>query len=128
MARHRVCDRAAIMSRFGKDLGRRLGLVCTLLLALTFAAPAFASHVCAESEACAPNAQVVVDSVSNADPACEDCGPACANGCCHAPHPATAPTLADVTAPTLGVKPIGPGLATAPPSLRPTGPERPPRV
>ena len=128
MARRGVCDTATMMGRFGGNLGRRLGLACILLLALAFAAPSFASHVCAESEACAPNAQVVVDAVSDADPACEDCGPACANGCCHAPHPATAPTLAEVAAPTLGVKPIGPGLATAPPSLRPTGPERPPRV
>ena len=128
MARHRVCDRAAMMSRFGGNLGRRLGLACTLLLALAFAVPSFASHVCAESEACAPNAQVVVDAVSDADPACEDCGPACANGCCHAPHPATAPDVAAIPAHLIGVKPSGPALATAPPSLRPSGPERPPRV
>ena len=107
---------------------RRLGLACTVLLALAFAAPSFASHVCADSGPCAAEAQFAAEPASDADPACPDCGPACANGCCHTPHPATAPTLAEIAAPTLGVKPIGPGLATAPPSLRPSGPDRPPRV
>ncbi|MES2860922.1 MAG: hypothetical protein V4701_05585 [Pseudomonadota bacterium] len=116
------------MLRFADRMIRRLGLACALLLALAFATPAFATHVCAESETCAPSAPAMADASSDNDPACPDCGPACANGCCHAPHAATAPE--PIGAPTPGVVARTQAWrhAMAPPPVAPAGPDRPPRA
>ena len=68
-----------------REMVRRFGFVSTLLLTLVFAMPAFETHACAtESPASAQVAEVA----SGDDVQCPDCGPACANGCCHAPHSA----------------------------------------
>ncbi len=119
---------AITMLRFADRMIRRLGLACALLLALAFAAPAYASHICAESETCAPAVQALAEASSVDGDACPDCGPACANGCCHAPHAATPATL---DAPMLkATRPVSAAsrLATLPPPVRPAGPERPPRA
>lgn len=66
----------------------RLRVLGVLLLALAFALPAMQSHACA-----APMPTDVVEAVDAGqtqpvDDPCQDCGPACAGGHCHAPHPA----------------------------------------
>ncbi|MFC5342282.1 efflux RND transporter permease subunit [Brevundimonas staleyi] len=80
------------MLRLMRQLMSRMGLTGAVVLALAFATPAFASHACA-TEACAPAGRTSIDAPAEAGEACPDCGPACANGCCHAQHAATAPDL-----------------------------------
>jgi len=116
------------MLRLLRQLMSRMGLTGAVVLALAFTTPAFASHACA-TEACAPAGRTSLDAPAEAGEPCPDCGPACANGCCHAQHAATAP---DLSAPT-----ALPQVArtaelwvheAAPPLARPAGPDRPPRA
>ncbi|CAL1691427.1 hypothetical protein MMB232_01567 [Brevundimonas subvibrioides] len=116
------------MLRFADRTIRRLGLAFIAFVALSFAAPAFASHICAESAGCAPSVQVAADPSSNGDGACPDCGPACANGCCHAPHAATAPDTLVSPRPPLFAVPAAWADATGQPLDALKGPKRPPRA
>jgi hypothetical protein len=105
---------------------RRLGFVSSLLLTLAFAAPAFESHACPD-ETPPAGVQVVSDGATENGAQCPDCGPACANGCCHAPHSAVSPE--NQTPRTVCA--FGSALvwsdATCLPLDRPAGPDRPPR-
>ncbi|RZJ18207.1 MAG: hypothetical protein EON91_06545, partial [Brevundimonas sp.] len=115
------------MLRFLDRIIGRLGLGCAIVLAMTFAAPAFASHICADSVTYSPNAVDVVEAVEtpvDMDDACPDCGPACADGCCHAPHAATASILDTPSSHTSLVRIGGWLRQTAPPMIRPAGPHR----
>ena len=103
----------------------RMGLAGAVVLALAFATPAFASHTCSDGS-CAP-ANQSADAPSDTDDACPDCGPACANGCCHAPHPATTPEIGQPSAPVQTATSAVWTHAAQPPLVRPTGPDRPPR-
>ncbi|RZJ01194.1 MAG: hypothetical protein EON90_04500 [Brevundimonas sp.] len=110
-----------------RDMIRRIGFVGGVLLTLAFAMPALASHACA-SELSPPVAETTASVAADGETQCPDCGPACANGCCHAPHAATPAAV--------GVEPRGPVFAapgawvhvTGRPLDAPAGPERPPRV
>ena len=110
-----------------RDLLRRMGFVGALLLTLVFAAPAFESHACAD-EAPAIAAQLVVDTAPVDDLQCPDCGPACANGCCHAQHAATASELTAPSSPVFVARAEVWLHEAAPPLARPAGPDRPPRL
>ena len=115
------------MLRLLRKMIARMGLAGAVLLALAFAAPAFASHACID-ESCAPSSQTAFEASADGSDACPDCGPACANGCCHASHAST---------PASNVTPLfTPQFArietwlheAAPPLSRPAGPDRPPRL
>lgn len=116
------------MLRVLREMIARMGLAGALVLSLAFAAPAFAIEICIDAD-CAPTGQMAFEVAPDNGEACPDCGPACANGCCHAQHAATAP---DLSAPT----PTRPMTRTAelwvheaaPPLARPAGPDRPPRA
>lgn len=110
-----------------RDMIRRMGFVGAVLLTMAFAMPAFESHACAE-ELSPPTAEATMGVAHDAGQACPDCGPACANGCCHAPHVATAPELSGVPA-----TPAFSGVThwrhvSGAPLDRPGGPDRPPRL
>jgi len=110
-----------------RDMIRLIGFVGGILLTLSLAMPAFASHVCA-SELAPPVAETIAMADDGGEAQCPDCGLACANGCCHVSHTATP---VDVAAETKG-------LTFAPPVVwghqvgcaldAPSGPERPPRL
>jgi len=104
---------------------RRLGFVSTLLLTLVFAMPAFESHACATE---AQTRVQVVETAGGADIRCPDCGPACANGCCHAPHSAVSGDMATPRFIAVFGQPRAWSDSFAPPLGRPDGPERPPRI
>jgi hypothetical protein len=115
------------MLKLLRDMIRRMGFVGGVLLTLAFAAPALATHACA-SELSPPVAETTAGASTDGEAQCPDCGPACANGCCHAPHAAT--PVDD------GIEPKGPVFA-APVAWThvtgrlldaPAGPERPPRL
>jgi len=116
------------MLRFADRTIRRLGLGFIAFVALSFAAPAFAAHVCAENGSCAPAVEQVADASSDTDSSCPDCGPACANGCCHAPHAATAPDALVSPKPFLFAAPTSWADAVGQPLDSPAGPKRPPRI
>ena len=106
---------------------RRMGFVGGLLLTLAFAMPAFESHACAE-EPTATAAWTEAGSAIDADLQCPDCGPTCANGCCHAPHAATAPEALVAPDTPVFAAPDPWRHATGEPLDRPGGPDRPPRA
>ncbi|MDZ4364148.1 hypothetical protein [Brevundimonas sp.] len=117
-------------------LNSLLGTICRfrilgmLVLAMAFAMPAFQSHACAGPRLDAAVSEAVVVSAASADDCsgCPDCGPACASGCCHAPHSAMA---ADLTLARTIVTFERPSVWThmvRAPMTRPSGPERPPRI
>lgn len=107
-----------------RETANRLGVLSFLLLTLVFAMPAFESHACAPE---APtDAQIVA--AAGADTDCPDCGPACANGCCHAPHSAVSNDMATPRLIALFGQPGTWSDIVASPLGRPDGPERPPRV
>ncbi|WP_421729669.1 hypothetical protein [Brevundimonas sp.] len=110
-----------------RDLLRRMGFVGALLLTLVFAAPAFESHACAE-EAAAVTAQVFVDAAPVDDVQCPDCGPACANGCCHASHAAVPAEPHPHQRAVRFSHPVAWSDTGGAPLSRPAGPERPPRI
>lgn len=107
-----------------RETVRRFSFVSTLLLTLIFALPAFESHAC---EAEAPTSVEIVAS-GGEDVQCPDCGPACANGCCHAPHPAVSTDAATPRFITVFGQPQAWSDSVASPLGRPDGPERPPRT
>lgn len=116
------------MLRVLREMIARLGLVGAVALGLAFAAPAFAAEVCLDAD-CVASSRTAVDAPPADGEPCPDCGPACANGCCHAQHAATA---ADLSAPASAV-PLMRRVElwlhdAAPPLARPAGPERPPRA
>lgn len=115
------------MLKAARSLVRRLGFVGGLLLTLAFAVPAFESHACAE-EISPPVAEASASSPAEGDVQCPDCGPACANGCCHAPHAATvSDSMVSQRAAAFGT-PATWRHVTGHPLESLTGPDRPPRV
>lgn len=115
------------MLRLLRRMIARTGLAGAVVLAMTFAAPAFASHAC-NDEGCAPAGQTAFAAPSDGGDACPDCGPACANGCCHAQHAATAPDLAAPSSPLFVTRAEIWVHEAGPPLARPAGPDRPPRL
>lgn len=108
-----------------RQMVRRFGFVSMLLLTLVFAMPAFESHACAtEGQASVQ----VAETAGGGDIQCPDCGPACANGCCHAPHSAVSNDLATPRFIAVFGQPRAWSDNIAPPLGRPDGPERPPRI
>lgn len=108
-----------------REIVRRTGFVSALLLTLVFAMPAFESHACSDEQ---PQSVAVAVADGAPDDACSDCGPACANGCCHAPHAATPAAMTGEAATPAFAQPRP---ATQTPGVRldrPDGPERPPRT
>jgi len=116
------------MLRFLREMIARMGLAGAVVLCLAFAAPAFAAHACIDED-CAPAGQTAFEVGPDNGESCPDCGPACANGCCHAQHAATAPDLAapSPTRPVARTAELWVHEA-APPLARPAGPDRPPRA
>jgi hypothetical protein len=108
-----------------REMVRRFGFVSTLLLTLVFAMPAFETHAC-ETEA--PTRVEIVDARAGEDTQCPDCGPACANGCCHAPHSAVSNDMATPRFIAVFGQPRAWSDSVASPLGRPDGPERPPRT
>ena len=110
-----------------RDIFGRGGLLGAVLLTLAFAAPALASHACT-SELSPRVAETSASAAVDGKVQCPDCGPACGNGCCHAPHAATPadvraePEGAVFAAPVAWVHILGRPLDA------PAGPERPPRL
>lgn len=107
-----------------REMVRRFGFVSTLLLTLVFAMPAFESHACSA----APTSVEIVEAVSGEDIQCPDCGPACANGCCHAPHSAVPNDMAKPRFIAVFGQPRAWSDIVASPLGRPDGLERPPKV
>ncbi|WGM30672.1 hypothetical protein [Brevundimonas sp. NIBR11] len=116
------------MLRLLRKMIARMSLAGALLLSLAFAAPAFAVEICIDTD-CAASTRTAFEVAPDNGAPCPDCGPACANGCCHAQHAATAP---DVFAPSptrLATRTAELWMhEAAPPLARPAGPERPPRL
>lgn len=115
------------MLRAVRTLIRRLSYVSVLLLTLAFAAPAFESHACAD-ESPASGTQIVEASGGAGDTQCPDCGPACANGCCHLTHSAIAPDVAMPRGVSVFVRSAAWAHVAGGPLDRPAGPDRPPQV
>ena len=103
----------------------RFGFFSILLLTLVFAMPAYESQACAKET---PASAQVVAATSGEDVQCPDCGPACANGCCHAPHSAVSNDVATPRFITVFGRPQTWSDSVASPLGRPDGPERPPRT
>jgi len=118
------------MLRTARDMLRRFGFVSAMLLALTTVT------LGTEVQACAPDrsAAVAADIATTfqADPCasreCQDCGLACAHGCCHAQHVGVVEMAAAPLAP-LGFRSpaVWPDVVGAPLGAS-SGHERPPRV
>lgn len=105
---------------------RRLRLACLLLLTLAALAPALEAHACVDPD-CAP-VVLAFEAADDGDCPCADCGPACANGCCHAPHVATTPDFPVIQSlPAYASAPAW-SDAIAPPPADTSGPRRPPRA
>lgn len=106
---------------------RRLVPLLGLLLTLVFALPGFEVHACTV-EPSAPVAAGAVAAVGDPASECQDCGPACANGCCHAAHAA----IAHETPVLKAAQPVRDAErwvdAAQPPLIQPSGPDRPPRA
>jgi hypothetical protein len=114
-----------------KTLGTisRFKALTILMLVVVFAVPAFASHACAS-----PVSDISISAeASISDPVddcagCPDCGPACAGGCCHAPHSGmTVDLMVQQNAITFERTSSWAHVVRAP-MTRPSGPERPPRI
>lgn len=118
---------ASAMLRLLRQMMGRMGVAGAVVMALAFATPAFASHACID-ESCAPAGSTAFAAPVDAEDGCPDCGPACANGCCHAPHPATTPGLAQPDAPIQTATSAVWTHAALPPLVRPSDPDRPPRA
>lgn len=103
----------------------RFGFVSILLLTLAFSVPAFETHACA-IEPVSIQAAAQADIAS--DRQCDDCGPACANGCCHAPHSAVAPEAHSPRVVAVFRAPLAWSDAAGLTAQRPSGPDRPPRA
>lgn len=110
-----------------RDMIRRIGFVGGMLLTLTFAMPALASHACG-SELSPPIADTTAGASADGKAQCPDCGPACANGCCHAPHVATPIDHGVESEGVVFAAPVAWVHVTGWPLDAPAGPERPPRL
>ena len=101
-----------------------------LLLAMVFTAPAFESHACpAPQVEAAVSAEAAPSSVSADERSgCPECGPTCAGGCCHAPHPGMTADLAPYRSPVAFDRESPWPQSLSVPAGRPTGPERPPQI
>jgi len=108
-----------------RKMVRRLGFVSALLLTVAFAMPAFESHACVGE---ASGGVQMVEKVDGGDCLCPDCGPACANGCCHAPHSAMPSDLTTPRFIAVFGQPQSWSDSVACPLGRPDGPDRPPRA
>jgi hypothetical protein len=114
------------MLKTARNMLRRFGFVCTLLLTLASVMPAAAAQVCAPGSAPAVSASIPADGCTLED--CRDCGLACSHSCCHAPQVGVAAEIAvppparRLTAPTTWTDVLGAPLGA------PAGPERPPRA
>ncbi|WP_156367850.1 hypothetical protein [Brevundimonas sp. Leaf363] len=106
---------------------RRLRLACLLLLTLAAMVPALGAHACVDA-GCATVALASGATVDEAKQPCADCGQACANGCCHAPHPATAPDVSMIQTVSTFTVPLSWSHSIAPPLADAAGPRRPPRI
>lgn len=73
------------MSQVVRNTLRRLGFVSMLLLALVLAMPGAQAQACAPDRDAASVATLVNASDACPIDGCQDCGIACADGCCHAP-------------------------------------------
>ncbi|PZT99918.1 MAG: hypothetical protein DI624_04410 [Brevundimonas sp.] len=104
-----------------------LRLVFQLLLLLAVFSPAVSAHACVD-ETCAYVAAGVQAVPDDAQGGCPDCGPACANGCCHAPHPAALPGPAFMDQPTPPALRLSWSHSPERPPLDPAGLRRPPRA
>lgn len=120
------CYYPAMLESF-RDMIRRIGFVGGVLLTLAFALPALASHTCA-TELSPPGAETMASVALDDDTQCPDCGPACANGCCHAPHAATPADVEVEPKRPVFAAPVGWVHATGRLLHAPAGPERPPRL
>ena len=103
-----------------------LRLVILLLATLAALAPAVGAHACVDAD-CATVAVSTQTVAETPDEPCSDCGLACANGCCHAPHVSTAPDATMLT--TATAYQVAPGWrhSAEPPLSEVGGPLRPPR-
>ncbi|WP_395943988.1 hypothetical protein [Brevundimonas sp.] len=115
------------MQRPALTLFGRLKLVFQLVLALAVFAPAVSAHACVDQN-CGVVAVGVESSADDDQRGCADCGPACANGCCHAPHPATPPDLQPKDARTSPASRMTWTHSAEPPPVAASGPRRPPRA
>jgi hypothetical protein len=107
----------------------RLRIFSLVLLTMAFAVPAFESHACAAQAVDVTAASEQFSTQTGADPCegCPDCGPACAGGCCHAPHPGMAADVMDRQTLVTFQRPSTWAHVLRAPMDRPSGPERPPR-
>lgn len=107
-----------------RKIHRHLGYVLGLCVMLAVTSPALEAHACIPEPV---SAFTALDNSVDEAPACPDCGPACASGCCHLAHaaiPAEAPPATaalPVAAPSAWVS------AASAPLILPSGPDRPPR-
>lgn len=110
----------------------KFGRLAVLVLALAFVAPSFEAHACAPD--CVAGVSIAGEtavqdaSVAEEGKGCADCGPACSNGCCHAPHLAVAPDVAGPRPDPVFQRPSVWADVAGLPASRPSGPERPPRA
>ena len=106
---------------------RRTSFVGALLLTLAFLAPAAESHACPDEPPVA-GLTAFVDSGADDGEGCPDCGPACAQGCCHASHTAVAPDAPRPRPVAATPYRVAWSDVEGRPLDRPSGPERPPRA
>jgi hypothetical protein len=101
-----------------------------LLLAIVFSLPAFESHACPStgSQVISGAESVWMTSASDDRAGCPDCGPACAGGCCHAPHSGVAADLMVRQTVIDFERSSTWSNVVRSPMNRPSGPERPPRL
>lgn len=120
------------MKVFALDIPGLWRLLLVLAVILTAAAPAFEAHACTDPSCglgpvTAETSVISSDGGSDQAP-CSDCGPACANGCCHAAHVAI-PVEPPVVAPVIAFATPASWRNAAPlPPTAPSGPHRPPRA
>jgi hypothetical protein len=104
-----------------------LRLVILLLATLAALAPAVAAHACVDAD-CAAVAVSTQTVAATPDAPCSDCGLACANACCHAPHVAVLPEFEVIASRSRFEMTRHWRDQTGLPLDRPSGPERPPRA
>lgn len=107
---------------------RRFGFVSVMLLTLAMAVAPSEAGACAPAADGGPAASAVVQADGCGTQDCRDCGPACSQTCCHAPHVAVTGAAASPAPATLFRAPRPhEGTAASPAGVR-DGPERPPRA
>lgn len=110
---------------------RRFGLAGVLLLALTTVTLGTEVQACAPSRV-AGHITDIADVAAQADACssqeCQDCGLACAHGCCHAQHVAVTSLTASPLAPMSFKSPASWTEDPGAPYGAPSGLERPPRA